>query len=241
MMCGEEHGEEIFSMKKRITAALGVLFLLTLLPCAAWAEELLVGGQAVGIEISADGVIVSGFCEVQTEKGVVCPAREAGFAVGDLIVGMDGAPIRSAEDLIAASAALGGGEAEVEILRGGESRRLRVRPALSETRQWLLGLWETALGLWGHLPCPQRFQGSGDPRPPLPQAQVVSQHQGWGELSGPCSSSASVLGGAGRRGNMRQHPQGGRAAAAQPHRGRFLPRSLSKVPVRTQGRGPGPW
>ena len=132
-------------MKKRITALLGVLLLFALTPCAAWAEELLVGGQAVGIEINADGVIVSGFCEVQTEKGVVCPAREAGFAVGDLIVGMDGAPIRSAEDLIAASAALGGREAEVEILRGGETQRLRVRPALSETRQWLLTVTDAAL------------------------------------------------------------------------------------------------
>lgn len=128
-------------MKKRITAALGVLFLLTLLPCAAWAEELLVGGQAVGIEICADGVIVSGFCEVQTENGPVSPAQDAGFAVGDLIVKLDGAPIRSAEDLIAASARLGGNEAEVEILRGGASEHLRVRPALSETKQWLLGLW----------------------------------------------------------------------------------------------------
>ena len=59
-MCGEEHGEENFSMKKRITALLGVLLLFALTPCAAWAEELLVGGQAVGIEISAEGVIVSG-------------------------------------------------------------------------------------------------------------------------------------------------------------------------------------
>ena len=53
-------------MKKRIAALLGVLLLFALTPCAAWAEELLVGGQAVGIEISAEGVIVSGFCEVQT-------------------------------------------------------------------------------------------------------------------------------------------------------------------------------
>ena len=128
-------------MKKRLSAALGVLSVFLLFPCAAWAEELLVGGQAVGIEICADGVIVSGFCEVQTENGVVCPAREAGFAVGDLIVGLDGAPIRSAEDLIAAAASLGGGEGEVEVQRGGETQRLRVRPALSETRQWLLGMW----------------------------------------------------------------------------------------------------
>ena len=111
-------------MKKRITALLGVLLLFALTPCAAWAEELLVGGQAVGIEINADGVIVSGFCEVQTEKGVVCPAREAGFAVGDLIVGMDGAPIRSAEDLIAASAARRRGDA---CVRQRPAARLRHR------------------------------------------------------------------------------------------------------------------
>ena len=128
-------------MKKTIAAALGLLLAFALLPCAAWAEELLVGGQAVGIDISADGVLVSGFCEVQTEEGVVSPAKEAGFAVGDLIVKMDGAPIRSAEDLIAAAARLGGGEGEVEVLRGGAEKLLRVRPALSQNRQWLLGLW----------------------------------------------------------------------------------------------------
>ena len=43
-------------MKKTITAVLGVLLLFALTPCGAWAEELLVGGQAVGIEIEADGV-----------------------------------------------------------------------------------------------------------------------------------------------------------------------------------------
>ena len=68
-------------MKKRISAALGLLLLFAQLSGAAWAEELLVGGQAVGIEISADGVIVSGFCEVQTENGPVSPAQDAGFAV----------------------------------------------------------------------------------------------------------------------------------------------------------------
>ncbi len=129
-------------MKKRITAALGALLLFALTPGVdAWAEELLVGGQAVGIEISADGVLVSGFCEVDTPEGAVSPAREAGFAVGDLIVGMDGAEIRSAEDLIAAVARRGGEESEVEVRRGGKTQRLRVRAALSSTKQWLLGLW----------------------------------------------------------------------------------------------------
>ena len=128
-------------MKKRIAAGLCTFLFFALAPLPAWAEELLVGGQAVGVEISADGVLVSGFCEVDTPEGAVSPAREAGFAVGDLIVGMDGTQIRSAEDLIAAVARRGGEESEVEVLRGGKSQRLRVRAALSTTRQWLLGLW----------------------------------------------------------------------------------------------------
>ncbi|MBQ7473039.1 MAG: PDZ domain-containing protein [Oscillospiraceae bacterium] len=127
-------------MKKRIAAAMCGLLFFALAP-GVWADELLVGGQAVGIEIEADGVLVSGFCEVDTPEGAVSPAREAGFAVGDLIVKMDGAEIRSAEDLIAAVARLGGAESEMEILRGGKTQRLRVRPALSSSRQWLLGLW----------------------------------------------------------------------------------------------------
>ena len=195
-MCGEEHGEENFSMKKRITALLGVLLLFALTPCAAWAEELLVGGQAVGIEISAEGVIVSGFCEVQTEKGVVCPAREAGFAVGDLIVGLDGAPIRSAEDLIAAAAALGGSEAEVEVLRGGETQRLRVCPALSETRQWLLGFIEPRSGLFGALGHSVNDESSGRSVPLregwISAAEIVSVSPGVpgtpGELCGGASA-----------------------------------------------------
>ncbi len=200
-------------MKKRITAALGVLFLFVLLPCAAWAEELIVGGQAVGIEISADGVIVSGFCEVQTEDGAVCPAREAGFAVGDLIVGMDGAPIRSAEDLIAAAARLGGSEGEVEVRRGETTQRLHVRPALSETRQWLLGLWlrdgvsgigtitfvEPSSGLFGALGHSINDESSGRSVPLregwISAAEIVSISPGVpgtpGEL---CGASAEKIG-----------------------------------------------
>lgn len=128
-------------MKKRLTAALGALLLFALLPCGVWAEELLVGGQTVGIEIAADGVIVSGFCPVETPAGSVSPAEEAGFALGDIIVQMDGAQVRDAEDLIAAVARLGGNEATVRVLRGEKTMELRVKPVLSATSQWLLGMW----------------------------------------------------------------------------------------------------
>ena len=127
--------------KKRIAATLLCAFAFALLPCGAWAEELLVGGQTVGIEISAEGVIVSGFSRVETEEGELSPAEEAGFLPGDLIVKLNGQPIRTAEDLIGAVAQLGGDEAAVDVRRGEGTAQLKVRPALSPNGQWLLGLW----------------------------------------------------------------------------------------------------
>ena len=193
-------------MKKKLAAALGVFLLFALAPCAVWAEELLVGGQAVGVRISADGVLVSGFCTVETAEGEVSPAEEAGFAVGDLIVKMDGEEIRDAEELIALVARLGGAECEAEVLRGGKTLRLRVRPALSTTQQWLLGLWlrdgvsglgtitfiEPHSGIYGALGHSVNDENSGLPVPlregTISAAEIVSVSPGVpgtpGELCG---------------------------------------------------------
>ena len=128
-------------MKKRCAATVLAALWFLLLPCGAWAEELLVGGQAVGIEICADGVIVSGFSEVASEEGTRSPAEEAGFAIGDRIVRVEEREIHSAEDLIASVAQLGGREGAVAVEREGRELQLRIKPALSASGQWLLGMW----------------------------------------------------------------------------------------------------
>ena len=67
--------------KKKIAAGLLCALVFVMMPCGVWAEELLVGGQAVGIEISSDGVIVSGFSMVETDAGAVAHAeRLAAFS-----------------------------------------------------------------------------------------------------------------------------------------------------------------
>ena len=127
-------------MKNRLAAAL-VFALFALTPGGAWAEELLVGGQAVGVEICSEGVIVSGFSEVVTAEGARSPAEEAGFAAGDVIIQIEDSAIRSAEDLIGAVARSGGQETAVSVRRGERVLELRVKPALSQSGQWLLGMW----------------------------------------------------------------------------------------------------
>ena len=80
-------------MKKTIVTGLWVCLLLPLLTVPAFAQELILGGQAVGIQISTAGVLVAGLSEVQTAEGTRSPAAEAGLKEGDLIVGADGATL----------------------------------------------------------------------------------------------------------------------------------------------------
>ena len=69
-------------MRKGIMTGLCALFFIACTAAPAFAQELLVGGQAVGIQISTDGVIVAGFCPVETEEGAVTLEVVKDFNVG---------------------------------------------------------------------------------------------------------------------------------------------------------------
>ena len=126
-------------MKKRILTGLASLFLLLCLTPAAHAQELLVGGQAVGIQISADGVIVAGFCPVETGDGAMHPAEDAGLKTGDLICGAGGRTVSDAASLIVALEE-GGEEISLQIRRGAQELELPVSPAVGEEGRPMLGI-----------------------------------------------------------------------------------------------------
>jgi len=126
-------------MKKHIATGLMSLFIMLALAPAAFAQELLVGGQAVGIQISADGVIVAGLCPVETEDGAMNPAEDAGLRPGDLICGADGQTVSEASELIAALENAGE-QVELRVRRGEQELRLPVAPAVGEEGRPMLGI-----------------------------------------------------------------------------------------------------
>ncbi len=128
-------------MKKTMITALTALLLLLAFPATAFAQELIVGGQAIGIRIETEGVLVSGVAEVETEQGVCSPAAEAGLQEGDRILRADGVELRSAAELIAAVSRAGEAGLELTVRREEKTLRLPVQPALSKDGQWMLGLW----------------------------------------------------------------------------------------------------
>ncbi len=66
----------------------------------AYAEEkIYLGGMPAGFVLSTKGVEVVGIGEIITNDGVVCPAKDAGVEVGDVIIKIDNVETNSVTDV----------------------------------------------------------------------------------------------------------------------------------------------
>ena len=134
-------GREKFFMKKSIAAALFSLLVCSVLTTPVWAQELVVGGQAVGIQVGTDGVLVAGLTQVETGDGSKSPASAAGIKKGDLITEINGTQVQKAAELIEQVGALGGKPAELTVQRDSKTLRVTVQPIESAEGQWMMGMW----------------------------------------------------------------------------------------------------
>ena len=128
-------------MKKMLINCIFSLALTAVLTVPAFAEELIVGGQAVGIQISTEGVLVAGLNEVETIDGTVSPAEDAGIKEGDLIISIAGKAVNDASDVAAAVENCGDGPVSLKLRRGEKNMELDVEPAENGEGKKMLGLW----------------------------------------------------------------------------------------------------
>lgn len=202
-------------MKKTIITALWSLVIVSCLSAPAFAQELLVGGQVVGIQVSTKGVLVAGLSEVETADGVCTPAKSAGVRQGDIIIKADGKTVSKAADVIAVVEEAGGQPVKLCIERENKKMELEVRPACSAEGQWLLGMWlrdgisgigtitfqDPETGVYGALGHSISDSESGIQLPvgqgSICDAQILSVNPGAsgapGELNG-CADLGKVLG-----------------------------------------------
>ena len=198
-------------MKKIAVSGLFSLVLALVFTVPAYAEELIVGGQAVGIQISTEGVLVAGTNEVETVDGTVSPAENAGVKPGDIIVSIGGKNVYDAASVENSQEP----ELGLNILREGKSLELSLQPAESNEGRKMLGLWlrdgmsgigtltfyEPESGLYGALGHSVNDTGSKQELPlregSITQAHIVSVKPGAagapGELNG-AADLAKILG-----------------------------------------------
>jgi len=113
-------------MKQFLKRAALTLALFLLLPQSVNAAQLLIPvGEVIGIALEDNTVTVAAF-----DEDLGKAAREAGLKVGDRIAKIDNTQIRSAGDIHDALTR-SNGTVEVDILREGKSRRLRLVPEIT--------------------------------------------------------------------------------------------------------------
>lgn len=97
-------------------------------------------GEAVGINVKSEGVIVVEITSVETPDGIKAPAGDAGIRPGDIIVKIGNRQISCGEDLSAAMENCGG-TLTVQVMRQGRLKQFTVNPCVSVTGQYSIGVW----------------------------------------------------------------------------------------------------
>lgn len=140
-----QKGEGKHGMMKKLTMgttlAAALLLVLPARAHALEAAELVPVGEAVGIELTTDGVMVVGLSEVETAEGPVHPAADAGLKAGDVIKRLGDRDTACAADFLAAIGALRGETVRVTALRSGREVAFDVTPAKNTEGSYQLGLW----------------------------------------------------------------------------------------------------
>ena len=88
-------------------------------------KRLIPGGQALGIAMRTDGVLVVGLSE--TADGV-CPARDCGLMAGDVIMRVNGEAVTTAQQLTDLVNAAGAVPLNITYIREGQNRTATLTP-----------------------------------------------------------------------------------------------------------------
>ncbi|MGM9879542.1 MAG: SpoIVB peptidase S55 domain-containing protein [Bacilli bacterium] len=83
------------NFKNKLLLILSLATIIIPISANAYSEEVILGGENVGIEVSSNGVLIVGFYDV---KGT-SPGREAGLKIGDTILKVDDTVIQGITDL----------------------------------------------------------------------------------------------------------------------------------------------
>ena len=100
------------------------------------------GGSPFGIKLLTQGVMVVGLSEITTPYGLSCPAKEAGFKVGDVILSIDGETLLENGIVSKIIENSDGKSLSFEISRDNEKMSISLTPAFcTDTNSYKSGIW----------------------------------------------------------------------------------------------------
>ena len=106
-------------------------------------KKILVSGDAIGVKLKIDGVMVLSISDVLDEDGnKVYPLRKSGIRLGDIIVKINDRKISNVREFVVAVRQTKGKEFDVLVKRKGKHFKTRLKAVKSyEDNQYHLGVW----------------------------------------------------------------------------------------------------
>lgn len=104
-------------------------------------QELCVSGEAVGIYMETDGVMIIDAGTLYDDTGLECSPAEHIVKPGDYIKEIDGQSVSSKQELISRLSENHGEALTLSVLRNGEPLEYSLTPQLTEDGTYKLGIW----------------------------------------------------------------------------------------------------
>ncbi len=130
---GEEAADGFGTVKTVKAKLFGVLTLKEIELKKYENVKLIPSGETLGLKLLGDGVCVVGTASVKTEKGECSPAKEAGIMPRDVILKVNGTPIKTVAALTAFMESSGGKTLILTCRRGREELTLRLTPVCAQS------------------------------------------------------------------------------------------------------------
>jgi len=131
--------------KEIISVALIFTLLFTLSTFSPYAaddkNEVYIGGEAFGVKFYANGAMIIKLESYYDGEKYVCPAKDGGLKVNDIIKKVNNTKISTNEELKSEIEKSNGNEITVEIDRNGKTENKTVLPIKNTVGVYLLGAW----------------------------------------------------------------------------------------------------
>lgn len=98
-------------------------------------------GNAVGIKLFSDGVVVVGMSPIDTNQGSLQPAKEAGLKVGDIVTHINGNQVDTIEVVQEILEEAQDNPLALAVTRSGKQLQITAVAVEDDTGQHKLGLW----------------------------------------------------------------------------------------------------
>ena len=128
---------------KLITIILAVIFSFSIciIPTSAKTAEVIIGGETFGLKLYCKGVMVIRLEKFRSRGNTVCPAKDSGIKVNDVITEADSTKIKSNEQLSEIIKNSKGKAVTLTVLRNDIEILKKIKAEKNENGDYYSGMW----------------------------------------------------------------------------------------------------